>query len=53
MHAGNWLAAKSFYAQLNFRNLLDQRYVDLADNTTTRFYFAEPRTVLATVGLRF
>ncbi|WP_255458602.1 TonB-dependent receptor [Nitrospira sp. KM1] len=51
--AGNWLGAKVVNVALNFRNLFDQRYVESAQNTTTRLYFGEPRTVLATVGLRF
>ncbi len=51
--AGNWLRAKQMNIFLNFRNLLDQRYVDTAQNTTTRFFFGEPRTVLATMGLQF
>ncbi|BCA56617.1 Ferrichrome-iron receptor [Nitrospira sp. KM1] len=50
---GNWLRAKEVNVALNFRNLLDQRYVDSAQNPLTRFWFGEPRTVLATVGLRF
>ncbi|WP_173050333.1 TonB-dependent receptor [Nitrospira sp. KM1] len=53
LQVGNWLGAKEVNIALNFRNLLDQRYVEAAGNTTTLFYFAEPRTVLATVGLRF
>lgn len=50
---GNWLGAKAVNVALNFRNLFDQRYVESAQNTTTRLYFGEPRTVLATVGLQF
>lgn len=53
MEPGNWLHAKQVNVALNFRNLLDQRYVEIADNTTTRVFFGEPRTVLATVGIKF
>lgn len=51
--AANVLGVKAVHAALNIRNLLDQRYIELAGNSTTRFFFGEPRTVLATVGLEF
>ncbi|BCA56535.1 Ferrichrome-iron receptor [Nitrospira sp. KM1] len=53
MQAGNWLGAKQVNVAVNLHNLLDQRYVAQAFNTTTGFFFGDPRTVLATVGLRF
>ncbi|BCA56571.1 Ferrichrome-iron receptor [Nitrospira sp. KM1] len=53
LQSGNWLGAKQVNIAVNFRNLFDQRYVAVAENSTTRFYFGDPRTVLATVGLRF
>lgn len=49
----NWLRAKTLNIALNFRNLLDQRYIQSTQNSTTLFFFGEPRTVLATVGLQF
>lgn len=49
----NWLGAKSMHIALNVRNLLDQRYVATSYNGSNQFFFGEPRTVLATVGLRF
>lgn len=42
---GNWLGAKQVNLTVNLRNLLDQRYTEAADG--------QPRTVLATVGIRF
>jgi iron complex outermembrane receptor protein len=53
LHKGNWAGAKSMHVALNVRNLLDQRYVATSYNGSTVFFFGEPRTVLATVGLRF
>ena len=53
LHKGNWLGAKGINVALNVRNLLDQRYVATSYNGTSQFFFGEPRTVLATVGLRF
>ncbi|MCS6287695.1 MAG: TonB-dependent receptor [Nitrospira sp.] len=49
----NWVGAKSMHLALNVRNLLDQRYVATSYNGSPLFFFGEPRTVLATVGLRF
>lgn len=49
----NWLGAKQLNIGVNFRNVLDHRYIESAADSTTRFYFAEPRIVLATVGLKF
>lgn len=49
----NWLGARSMHIALNVRNLLDQRYVATSYNGSSLFFFGEPRTVLATVGLRF
>lgn len=53
MQKGNWLGARSMHLALNVRNLLDQRYVATSYNGSNQFFFGEPRTVLATVGLRF
>ena len=53
LQKGNWLGAKSMHLALNIRNLLDQRYVATSYNGSSQFFFGEPRTVLATVGLRF
>jgi iron complex outermembrane receptor protein len=50
---GSWWGAKSVNVALNVRNLLDQRYVATSYNGSSQFFFGEPRTVLATVGLRF
>lgn len=50
---GSWLGAKNVNVALNVRNLLDQRYVATSYNGSSQFFFGEPRTVLATVGLRF
>ncbi len=50
---GNWLYAKQVNLALNLRNLLDQGYIESGFNSTTRLFYGEPRTVLATVGLRF
>lgn len=50
---GNWLHAKQINLALNLRNLFDQGYIESAFNSTTRLFFGEPRTVLATVGLKF
>lgn len=49
----NWLGAKYVNIALNLRNLLDKGYIESAQNSTTAFFFGEPRTVLATVRLRF
>ena len=49
----NWLRAKTLFAAVNMRNLLDQRYVATSQNGSQFFLFGEPRTVLATVGLQF
>jgi iron complex outermembrane recepter protein len=51
--ARNWLGAKALHAQINVRNLLDHRYIELARNSTTQFHYAEALSVLATVGLEF
>lgn len=53
LQKGNWLGARSMHIALNVRNLLDQRYVATSYNGSNQFFFGEPRTVLATVGLRF
>ncbi|MBX3346541.1 MAG: TonB-dependent receptor [Nitrospira sp.] len=53
LQKGNWLGARSMHLALNVRNLLDQRYVATSYNGSSLFFFGEPRTVLATVGLRF
>lgn len=53
LQKGNWLGARSMHIALNVRNLLDQRYVATSYNGSNFFFFGEPRTVLATVGLRF
>ena len=53
LQKGNWLGAKGVNVALNIRNLLDQRYVATSYNGSSQFFFGEPRTVLATVGLRF
>ncbi|BCA56553.1 Ferrichrome-iron receptor [Nitrospira sp. KM1] len=53
LQTGNWLGAKQINVSVNLQNLLDQRYVTNGFNTTTGFFFGDPRTVLATVGLRF
>ncbi|BCA56564.1 Ferrichrome-iron receptor [Nitrospira sp. KM1] len=53
VHSGNWLHAKQVNLALNFRNLFDQGYIESAFNSTTRLFYGEPRTVLATVGLKF
>lgn len=53
LQPGNWLRAKQVNIALNLRNLLDQGYIESANNSTTRLFFGEPRTVLATVGLKF
>lgn len=50
---GSWLGAKNVNVALNVRNLLDQRYVATSYNGSSQFFFGEPRTVLATVGMRF
>lgn len=50
---GSWLGAKGVNVALNVRNLLDQRYVATSYNGSSQFFFGEPRTVLATVGMRF
>ncbi|HNP61848.1 MAG TPA: TonB-dependent siderophore receptor [Nitrospirales bacterium] len=50
---GNWLGAKGVNAALNFRNLLDQRYVATSYNGSSSFFFGEPLTVLGTLGIRF
>ncbi len=50
---GNWLHAKQLNLAVNLRNLLDQGYIESGFNSTTRLFFGEPRTVLATVGLKF
>ena len=53
LQKGNWVGAKSMHIALNVRNLLDQRYVATSYNGSSFFFFGEPRTVLATVGLKF
>ncbi|MEO5955215.1 MAG: TonB-dependent receptor [Nitrospiraceae bacterium] len=53
LQQGNWLGAKSVNMALNMRNILDQRYIATSYNGSSQFFFGEPRTVLATVGLRF
>ncbi|MCS6329089.1 MAG: TonB-dependent receptor, partial [Nitrospira sp.] len=53
LQKGNWLGAKGMNVALNIRNLLDQRYVATSYNGSNTFFYGEPRTVLATVGLRF
>jgi iron complex outermembrane receptor protein len=53
LQKGNWTGARSVHIALNVRNLLDQRYVATSYNGSNFFFFGEPRTVLATVGLRF
>ena len=53
MQKKNWLGARSVHLALNVRNLLDQRYVATSYNGSNFFFFGEPRTLLATVGLRF
>ena len=53
LQKGNWVGAKSAHISLNLRNLLDQRYVATSYNGSNTFFYGEPRTVLATVGLRF
>ncbi|BCA53921.1 Ferrichrome-iron receptor [Nitrospira sp. KM1] len=53
LEPNNWLKAKQINVAVNFRNLLDQRYVGYADNSLTGYFYGDPRTVLATVGLRF
>jgi outer membrane receptor protein involved in Fe transport len=53
LQSGNWLHAKQVNFAVNFRNLFDQGYIESAFNSTTRLFFGEPRTVLATVGLQF
>ncbi|BCA56587.1 Ferrichrome-iron receptor [Nitrospira sp. KM1] len=53
LQPGNWLGAKMLNIAVNMRNLLDQRYVATSYNGSNQFFFGEPRTVLATVGLRF
>jgi len=53
LEAGNWLRAKQVNVAVNFRNLFDQGYIESAFNSTTRLFYGEPRTVLATVGLKF
>ncbi|BCA56561.1 Ferrichrome-iron receptor [Nitrospira sp. KM1] len=49
----NWLHAKQVNLAVNFRNLFDQGYIESAFNSTTRLFYGEPRTVLATLGLKF
>jgi iron complex outermembrane receptor protein len=53
LRQGNWLGAKNVSLAFNMRNLLDQRYVATSQAGSQFFFFGEPRTVLATVGLRF
>ncbi|BCA56575.1 Ferrichrome-iron receptor [Nitrospira sp. KM1] len=53
LKAGNWLHAKQVNMAVNFRNIFDQGYIETTFNSTTQFFFGEPRTVLATVGLKF
>ena len=53
LQMANWLGAKGVNVALNVRNLLDQRYVATSYNGSSQFFFGEPRTVLATVGMRF
>ncbi|MGD9726428.1 MAG: TonB-dependent siderophore receptor [Nitrospiraceae bacterium] len=53
LHSRSWLGAKVLQIAVNMRNLLDQRYVATSYNGAPIFFFGEPRTVLATVGLRF
>lgn len=53
LQPNNWLRAKTLQVAINMRNLLDQRYVAASQGGSQFFLFGEPRTVLATVGLRF
>jgi iron complex outermembrane receptor protein len=53
LHSGNWLGAKALQIAVNMRNLLDQRYIATSQTGSQFFFFGEPRTVLATVGMRF
>ncbi|SLM50108.1 Ferrichrome iron receptor [Nitrospira japonica] len=53
METGNWLRAKQVNVAVNFRNLFDQAYIESGFNSTTRLFYGEPRTVLATVGIKF
>lgn len=48
----NWLHAKQVNFAINLRNIFDQGYIE-SRFSTTQLFFGEPRTVLATVGLRF
>ncbi|MGC4097107.1 MAG: TonB-dependent siderophore receptor [Nitrospira sp.] len=53
LEKGHWLHAKQVNLAVNLRNLLDQGYIESGFNSTTRLFYGEPRTVLATVGLKF
>lgn len=53
LRPGNWWGGKTVRVAVNMRNLLDQRYVATAYNGSSQFFFGEPRTVLATVGVQF
>jgi len=53
LESENWLRAKQVNVALNFRNLFDQGYIESAFNSTTRLFYGEPRTVMATVGIKF